>query len=144
MKWSEIGFITGAGNSSENVPYTFHDKGWSGSNLNNTYYYRLLQKNFDGTLSYSDMVTVKSCGDNSSKSISLFPNPMHDHLQIVMADGDDPCQAQIFSIQGQLILSESIMVGKSTIDVSTLDHGMYLIHIKDANHQIIHVQKLVR
>lgn len=142
VQWSNIGFVPGAGNRSENVEYTYPDKEWSG--YEGTLYYRLLQKDFDGTSSYSDIVSVKKCGGNHSKSISLFPNPVQDILHIQTGAKDQSYTAQIYNTQGQLVSSESITAGTGTIDVSALGHGMYLIHIININHQIIHIQKLVR
>ena len=53
-EWSEIGFITGMGQSTSEVEYSFIDRNpFSGTN-----YYRLKQIDFNGAFQYSDIVSV--------------------------------------------------------------------------------------
>ena len=146
-KWRNIHFVEGAGNTGK--MYTFIDdleKDFDGNPISNTWekIYKLTQVDFDWNTTDSPLQKVEDCDDGNGYDVKAFPNPVQDILHIQTGAKDQSYTAQIYNTQGQLVLSESITAGTGTIDVSALGHGMYLIHIININHQIIHIQKLVR
>ena len=57
--------------------------------------------------------------------VSVYPNPTTDILNIAGIDGN--CQVTIYTLTGQVVIRES----GSTINVSELNSGIYLINIED-------------
>ncbi len=66
-----IGFVSGNGNSAQRIIYDFLD---DKTEKVGTLYYRLLQVDYDGTVSYSDIVSVKF--EEGQGEWSVFPNPL--------------------------------------------------------------------
>ena len=73
--WSQIGFVAGAGNTTETQNYKFYD---ADVNSGLTYEYRLRQVDFDGSESFSNVVNVVF-GDGSSVELAdNYPNPANE------------------------------------------------------------------
>ncbi len=67
--WTQIGFIDGSNSGIANNSYTFNDK----NVFSNIYYYRLKQYDFDGTSTYSNVISVNLQSDDLQ--LSVYPNP---------------------------------------------------------------------
>jgi len=66
----------------------------------------------------------------SDHSLSLYPNPAEDILNINMQDSASPLDLRIFDMQGRLVSSQRLIPrGRfdAQVDVSHLDPGMYII-----------------
>jgi hypothetical protein len=78
MKWENIGFVKGSGNSSSPKEYSYKDK----SPKFGKYQYRLKQINTDGTFEYSKTVEV-----TINRTLNLFaknyPNPFNPTTKII-------------------------------------------------------------
>ncbi|MFM2018561.1 MAG: hypothetical protein RL007_2217, partial [Bacteroidota bacterium] len=74
---------------------------------------------------------------NSSNSISFYPNPAHD---IVNVNVIDPTAYNIYATDGSIVLS-----GTTTgrIEVSCLSSGLYLLELRDEN-GIMNATRLVK
>lgn len=109
-KWSTLDFIKGAGNSYDEINYSYiHYFPRIGSN-----YYRLRQVDFDGLENFS---TIKQINFSTKESI-IYPNPTSNFLHL--ADNQD---FKIFDVVGKIYL-----VGRSSvIDVSSLQNGIYFL-----------------
>jgi len=76
ITFSQIGRVNGSGSSTQGATYDFVDE--SPSALN---YYRLKMNDLDGTVTYSEVITIQSGCIESGVSISeVFPNPVKDEL----------------------------------------------------------------
>lgn len=71
--WNKIGFVQGAGTSTESRSYSFSDP-YSGQG---TVSYRLKQIDFDGTSVFSEVVTVDLSTPTEFKLNQNFPNPFN-------------------------------------------------------------------
>jgi len=69
-------------------------------------------------------------------NFSVYPNPTSEMLNIISSEGI----IQLTDLSGKVILTKK-QQGKSTIDVSNLPSGIYLIHLQTEN--IITTQKIV-
>lgn len=79
--------------------------------------------------------TTLSTNDYLKNNISLFPNPVTNHLNIKLLKSNDlPDSYEVFNLLGQSILKKRIdSFSDLTIDASSLSQGMYVIKIiKDA------------
>lgn len=80
FSFQEIGKVDGAGSSTEVNDYHFVD-----SEIGVTEklaYYRLKQVDFDGSYSYSEIRAVKWDDTKEQISITLYPNPAHDIINL--------------------------------------------------------------
>ncbi|MBR9923018.1 MAG: T9SS type A sorting domain-containing protein [Bacteroidetes bacterium] len=64
-------------------------------------------------------------------SVSVYPNPVSDVLNIENNVGTSFCTASVFNLNGQLVLPAVEYVDKAELNVSTLPSGAYMIRIQD-------------
>lgn len=106
--------IPGAGDSNQKITYTFLDE----APLDGRSYYRLKQTDFDGTESYSEVITVLREG--SGLAFQLYPNPAGNEL----IHFNQKANITIVNSMGQLIMTAQEV---EEIDVSKLAAGVYII-----------------
>jgi hypothetical protein len=119
-----IGIIDGAGNSSviNNYNFTDSDKDFSS-------YYRLKQTDFNGDITYSDVVSVK-CEENE-KNIYAYT----DNGQIIInieSNKEEKVNIEIVDARGRKITNMNIMTveGMNTFNISeSISTGIYFIRI---------------
>lgn len=68
------------------------------------------------------------------QEIKLFPNPALHQLNVVIPDSIDVVDYQIFDLNGKKISSGTISKLENTVDVTTLNKGMYLIYLNHAEY----------
>lgn len=83
------------------------------------------------TYNYNENLSVKN---NSLATTKIYPSVASDLLNI---SNQETVNAEIFNIQGKLINRKSLASGTSTINVSNLPSGIYLIRLQDANNNSI-------
>lgn len=77
------------------------------------------------------------------QDIAIFPNPASDQVFIEVRDaGPSNYQFQLFTIQGEMVRSFATANKKSTIDLSSLSSGMYLLSITSERGNL--VRKIVK
>jgi hypothetical protein len=70
---------------------------------------------------------------NLNLSISIYPNPAKDNLNIVLPVGLNNSQIKLSNTVGQIMLQTN----SKTLDISTIPEGMYFLDIKNENTEII-------
>jgi Secretion system C-terminal sorting domain len=93
-------------------------------------YYRLKMVDNDGSFKYSNTVAIKLGSKGSSKGLSLFPNPVKDHLTIDHAAADEGAIIRIVSITGSTVAQYTIAkdATQTSVDASQLAAGQYFIN----------------
>ena len=129
--WEMLKFKDGNGTSQEIQDYNFLDeKPFLGIN-----YYQLKQLDYDGTSEFSKIIIVNS--KISKSSISTFPNPVQNELNIINASGE----LTLFNVTGQLLKRIHITDDVFKLDMIGLNNGIYFLKINDkvgkAYHEII-------
>jgi hypothetical protein len=123
--FTEIGRVQGAGTTQVPQSYTFTDE----KPLAGTNYYRLRQVDFDGTESFSPVVSVEF---GKSGSISIAPSPATDrvHIQLEAALLNDG-RWQVFDNTGRQVLSGNWEAESADfdLDVNVLPEGMYTFRL---------------
>ena len=123
--FSEIGIVEGAGNSFVAADYQFtHNQAIEGSN-----YYRLLQVDFSGESSYSEVLVVEL---GSSQIMSIRPTFAKEDIYIV-TEKELASQAlvEVFNLSGQKVLHTVFPANSAQIElnVNALEHGHYFIKL---------------
>jgi len=125
-----IGRVEGEGSSSEYSKYSYIDQNVEPGVM---YYYRLKQIDFDGNFDYSEIRSAK-IEDNARTQISVFPNPANDKVTIeYRGETTSAVELGLFSITGQMVLSEKINIGDShkvELNIDFLENGIYLLQSK--------------
>lgn len=120
--FTEVGWVDGVGNSQQFSHYAFDDDNGS----DRTSYYRIVQVDFDGTATASEVVPVQ--GVVKQASWSLFPNPARER----------------FSIQGLPEVVEVLLMdgagrqverwsGAEVLHLPDLASGLYLVQVRLAS-----------
>lgn len=96
-------------------------------------YYRLKQIDNDGKFEFSDIQSVNIEG---SVSLSLYPNPTTDVLNLSYASSSNG-SVKILNIQGSTLVTQNLTQGStsSNIDVSTFVPGTYLLILNNNGKQ---------
>ena len=79
--WEKIGFVQGAGTTTEKQDYSFNDKPDKPGN----YHYRLKQIDFDGKVSYSKAIEVEFVNELQFTLEQNYPNPFNPSTTIKYA-----------------------------------------------------------
>lgn len=133
-----IAKIKGVGNNSYDNKYLCFDE------LPNSdiVYYRLKQVDYDGTFSYSSIVSVLS--RNSTLNINVFPNPFSDFV-VVQIDKFyhlNNTEIRVVNYLGQVVKSFYIEGNKNElIDLSDIEDGIYILDIPNFNNSKVKVVK---
>ncbi|MFD2727310.1 T9SS type A sorting domain-containing protein [Hyunsoonleella rubra] len=72
-------------------------------------------------------VTTLSTDDFTSNSFKIYPNPAHSELRLELSSNRNNAEIEVFDILGKKVLAQSISNLNSTIDVSQLNGGAYIL-----------------
>ncbi|MFM2285971.1 MAG: hypothetical protein RLZZ543_1468 [Bacteroidota bacterium] len=136
VNFTEIGRVSGAGNSNTTLNYRSVDpRPHAGVS-----YYRLKQVDFDGKFMYSN-IEVVSMSTLWDSDIVLSPNPVLSSVDIRL-DPDDfhNPSIEIRDMQGRLLLvKDGITVDPQKpvrIDLSEFPHGLYFLQVSEGGHSV--------
>jgi len=118
-----IGMIEGQGNSIQAVDYRFIDDGFTSAGR--YCYYRIKQVDLDGQHNYSKVVSIKLDADNS---LSIFPNPFSDAIQIsTRSVVDQEFTVAVHDVFGKVVLRENFQQNSNSksIDTNEVPAGIY-------------------
>ncbi len=130
-----VGFVNGAGTTSEPQNYTYTDNSVS----TGTFYYRLKQIDFDGRFQYSDEIEVQVNGPLSFALEQNYPNPFNPATKIkysVPESGN--VKLSVYNTVGEEVavlvdgFSETGFFEVS-FNASNLPSGVYLYKLQSAN-----------
>jgi|SRR6478735_1949363 len=117
--FSSVGFVNGAGNTTNITNYSFVDASLKDINVNTTYY-RLKQVDVDGKFEYSKVLALNTESIDASKW-KIFPNPVKDVATVqVRLDAAAKVSAQLISRDGKVLLS---------VDKGVLTEGLQQFYI---------------
>lgn len=120
--WSAFDVIKGAGNSTSPLFYSATDRNPS-TEIN---YYRIKQVDTDGSVRYSDVVSVLPY---TSMDIQLTPNPANE--KVIVTSSDSFSEVTIVNVQGAVLKTiEYSSVKQASIDLSGLKQGIYYVQLQ--------------
>ena len=128
--WTTLGTVAAAGNSSLPVNYSYADtKPAQGTNE-----YRLQMVDKDGNYKYS---TVQSVRLGLITSVSVYPNPARDYVNITLGGGSNENMIiRLFNQSGQILQEKNLSnAGGTTVplSVSSYPDGSYIIVVTGAD-----------
>jgi hypothetical protein len=140
--FNEIGVISGAGNSTEPLDYTYFDKEPAiGFN-----YYRLRQVDYDGAFEYSPIRSVWF--DAEQTEVSVYPNPVEGNLFTIsfLTNQATELRLELIDLSGKR-LSEQIWEVEKGLNVmpfplDNLPSGIYWLRFNDGSKN--HLEKVVK
>ncbi|MFN6946295.1 MAG: T9SS type A sorting domain-containing protein [Cytophagaceae bacterium] len=127
--FTTIGEVKGNGNSNAINSYTFVDPAVPAGIL----YYRLAQKDYDGTKALSNVISV-----SSSETINAFvyPNPFEDsfNLSVSAVDGQQ-FTVKVYSVTGCLFIEQNVISNEVVSLGSGLPKGVFIVEIIGDDHR---------
>ena len=141
-----MGTINGAGNSNKIVNYSFLDKNPE-KGLN---YYRLVQYDFDGKSSVSNIASLSYNLEDKDLTFSmlLFPNPAKERVNISLKGVKKyPVLLNVFDLTGHKINSLTMPQTNEqfSLDIQNLSSGIYILEIKDfLTNQVLGSTRLIK
>ena len=142
INFNEIARIAGAGKSIEQIDYSYTDYDYYGGDV----YYRLIQVDYDGTKTYSEIISAKCSNWETDPNISVFPNPFSSELTIVLENfRNEPATIEIFDVMGRTIKQMQVDSPHNEYETSfNLDNipaGIYNVRVRTSsstlNRQIV-------
>lgn len=132
--WQKVGSLTGAGNSSKEITYTYNDL----APIRGNNFYRLKQTDLDGAIKYSYVRSLKFDGD--LKPMVIYPTVASNKITISLSD-DALLNTHIFiiDIQGRSVRKEILTQFKQDVDINSLQKGVYFIKAENGQ-----VQKFIK
>jgi carboxypeptidase T len=115
--------------------------------LQGTNYYRMKAVDADGAYSYSKTILVTF--DNIKNTISYYPNPARDFLNVVIpSNQNEGLIAELSSLSGQVVYSKTYSITEGSnriqVDINNLTNGIYILKIKDSNNNTRSVMKVMK
>jgi hypothetical protein len=133
-KFSNIGWVSGNGTTTENIRYAFDDKN---ALENITYYYRLHQIDFDGASEYTPIVSAKINASKAGEIVwsRFIPNPASAEANLVMnVNAEGKAFIEIYNSFGQKVFETTYNIYRGLnnlpIDLSNLPAGNYIAEVQ--------------
>ena len=80
----------------------------------------------------------------ATQPVKAYPNPTSGIVNFELPDNGDTYRVTLYSILGQIALTQTIGNGNSTINMSALDQGLYLLSLTDTRTGITYQNKIVK
>jgi hypothetical protein len=128
INFLDIERIEGMGTKYSPTTYSYFDE----NNSIGLVYYRLKQVDNNGTMNYSDILSLKKL---ATESVVIYPNPAENEL-FVNVKHSNPVDVFVYSIDGILLATYTMNnTGSETITISTeaLEAGVYFIEFSGKN-----------
>lgn len=132
MVWTLISVVQASGNSNELRDYsTVHSQP-----ANNTNYYRLIQRDHDGTVHTDEKIAVWFHAD---RPLNVYPNPLTGELLEVHTELNG--HLAIYNHLGELLDEIDLVEGVNKVYLPHIPSGVYFLRTGDNTQQTIRIQK---
>ncbi len=134
LNWKKVGEVPGAGNSHEERQYQFTHAYPVRNKIN---YYKLLQRDEDDKVSYSDVVFLELSSQNIA--LRMYPNPVSSY--VTCESDEEPVKGNIYVTNSRGINVPAPIVRendlKFTVDLTGEAAGLYVIRAENIQVRII-------
>lgn len=131
--FTAIATIPGSGNSDINIRYSYQDK----QPLNGMNYYRFKQIDFDGTISYSNVIGIL----HVNAELEIYPNPNDGTFKINLIATSQSYTLEITDVNGRMVYSKSGDIAPESVELNNLSDGVYFVRFNVGNDVV--VKKLI-
>jgi predicted outer membrane repeat protein len=154
--WSDVQFVEGAGTTSDPQTYRFTDRNvpYSANSLS----YRLKQIDTGGTASLTDPITIARGGPAGLELLGTAPNPASRQVTVrygipetAASETRGPARLRLYDLLGREVRSVRLDGGgmaagrhDTTLDVSGLPSGMYLLRLQAGGQAVTRKLTVVR
>ena len=133
--WSEIGRLTGAGNTTTSVSYSFNDE-----NPLPHSFYRLAAEDFDGAVQYSGVISLQRTETELSIQ-KVFPQPAMNEVWLELyAPASGIITVSLSDITGKTVLNMEHTAQRGNnqllLDINGLPSGRYQVTISDGERNV--------
>lgn len=142
LNFETIAWVDGNGNSHELIEYQYKDRDL----VNNIYYYRLKQYDFDGVFKYSPIVSAKIVdSDETDFQVMLLPNPSSGFGKLsIQSNKSVELKISIFDSMGRKVIETKSLVykGQNQIDLSNYSYieGVYNVIVTQPNNKPVNLK----
>lgn len=91
-------------------------------------YYRILQREADGHISYSEILLLRS--PDQAASVTLYPNPTVSNPLLSVPANLIGKSARLYNSNGMLVRQFTLTTAVQKLDLSTLSKGTYLLQVE--------------
>lgn len=135
--FSAIGTIIAVGNTNVQISYQFVDN----SPIEGKNYYRLKMVDKDGQTAYSHIIQINRT-ENSTSTVVVYPNPTKDNITLqIQSTSQQKMHIDIINGNGKvvkaLVINAVNGLNQQTVNVSSLQHGLYVVKIVSNNQTTI-------
>ncbi|WPP48868.1 beta strand repeat-containing protein [Catalinimonas niigatensis] len=135
--WTTIGIVEGAGDSHQELGYSYADK----NPVYSVSYYRLRQVDFDAQYEYSKVIVLENLLDDTElpqPELLLYPNPAQLDKLLIRAlhlHAGEQAEVSLSDIYGKQYLYERVMpeeleIGIKMIHSLKVPDGLYLVSVR--------------
>ena len=130
VNFKEIARIAGAGNSIEPISYAYTDFGVR----NGDNYYRLVQFDYDGTSTASEIIVANCLGTDGKPEVLAYPNPFGDDLTLRFENfGNIQATVEVYDMLGRMVHTQKVNCSQNDYEVvlrlAGLSDGTYNVRI---------------
>ncbi len=133
-RWETLDFVPGFGTTLIPRTYTWKDE----QPLDGVTYYRLRQRDFDGSVEYSRVLSIHHGA--ATMPFSFYPNPAATRLQVSIPDADGVLC--ITDMAGAVVKQVRVEESSIRLGLTELPPGIYLIALQD-QYGWVHQDKLI-
>ena len=131
ITFDSILYEKGADNSTKEIRYSATDK----TVRTPVTYYRLKQTDLDKKYTYSNVIYVDTKtikGSDEGGSISIYPNPASDKLNIVVT-GNNTTAVKMTSSSGKVVYTNTFNETELQVDVTAMETGIYILEVSSGH-----------
>lgn len=77
-------------------------------------------------------------------AIKVYPNPVTEKLSIDLNDVSGNIKLMLYSMTGQLLITEKLNTQKNSINISHLKNGLYLVNLHFSDYKTIKTFKIIK
>jgi hypothetical protein len=126
-----IGTVNATANSNEATDYNFTDNTVSAAGAA-VVYYRLKMVDNNGKYVWSNITTVKTNGSVKATTVTVYPNPTADFVNVNMNAETEAGQISIVDAFGKTVQTEMTQMNNNVqFDVRNLQNGIYFVQISN-------------
>ncbi len=130
VNFKEIARIASAGNSIEPISYAYTDYGVR----NGDNYYRLVQVDYDGTSTASEIIVANCLGTDGEPEVLAYPNPFGDDLTLHFENfGNMQATVEVYDMLGRMVHTQKVNCSQNDYEVvlrlAGLSDGTYNVRV---------------